>query len=233
MKNKNILAVVNLIHCLDLSSLKNQAVVANLVRAFGIVKWGPEVFGDDEVFKNREQDMAGIYQTPDQIAKALVYLSDFEIRTYLEVGVFQGGNFLFTSEYLKRFNPHIRCIGIDPTGYLNPEIKEIIEKDISMSVKSISSDAIAGQEFDLVFIDGEHTTEWITKDWNNVGKQAKMCMLHDIQETTCPEVVEFWNKLKAKKKVAEFLDHTSDVPLHGVGIIHNEDGKDAKKASVA
>ena len=222
MINKNILVVQNLVRCLDLASLKNPEVVANLVRAFGIVQWGPPAFGEDEVFKNSTPAMAGIYQTPGQIAKALVYLSDFEIKTYLEVGVFQGGNFLFVSEYLRRFNPSIRCIGADPTNFLNHEIQAIIEKEIFISFKSITSDAISGQEFDLVFIDGEHTTEWIEKDWNNVGKQAKICIIHDIQEPSCPDIVEFWGKLKgSKKKIAEFLDCTSEMPSQGIGIIHN------------
>jgi len=94
MKNKNIIAVRNLIRALDIESLKNPDVVANLIRAFGIVQWSVTgAFGDDEIFKNQTAEMAGIYQTPDQTAKALVYLSQFEINTYLEIGVFQGGNF--------------------------------------------------------------------------------------------------------------------------------------------
>lgn len=223
MKNKNIIAVQNLLRCLDLNSLRNAEVVANLVRAFGIVQWGPPVFGNDEIFKNRFGDMAGIYQTPDQIAKALVYLSDFEINSYLEIGVFQGGNFLFVSEYLRRFNPDVQCLGIDPTGYLNDEISAVIQKEDWLSFSDMTSDGLIGEKFDLVFIDGEHTGEWVRKDWENVGHHAKICMIHDIQETTCPEVVAFWKELKqtTSKGAIEFLDHTSLVPLQGIGIIHN------------
>ena len=230
IKNKNIIAVRNLIRTLDIQSLRNPEVVANLVRAFGIVQWGPEVFGDEEYFKNPYPYMAGIYQTPNQISKALVYLSDMEINTYLEIGVFQGGNFLFVSEYLRRFNPNIRCIGIDPTDFLNDEIKWLIDHETFISFKSINSDSVIGQEFDLVFIDGEHTTEWINKDWNNVGKFAKICIIHDIQETTCPDCIEFWNKLRqSKKKILEFLDYSSKIPTQGIGIIHNQkDLKDQK-----
>lgn len=221
MKNKNIIAVQNLIKCLDFGSLRNAEVVANLIRAFGIVQWGPDVFGGDEIFKNRFGDMAGIYQTPNQIAKALVYLSEFEINSYLEVGVFQGGNFIFVSEYLQRFNPNIQCLGIDPTGYLNDEIGIIIDRESWMSFnKTSTSDDLKGKKFDLVFIDGEHTGEWVRKDWENVGCHAKICMIHDIQETTCPDIIKFWATVKTEKSI-EFLDHTSPVPLQGIGIIHN------------
>jgi hypothetical protein len=222
MKNKNIIAIKNLIRCLDLENLKNPEVVVNLVRAFGIVQWGPPVFGEDERFKNASPDMAGIYQTPDQIAKALVYLSEFEINSYCEVGTFQGGNFIFVSEYLRRFNPDVRCLTIDPTNYLNAEVKEIIDAEEYLSFQGISSDEMAGQKFDLCFLDGDHTAKWIEKDWENVGRHAKICMFHDIQETTCPDIVEFWKKIKiTKKKTIEFLDYTSEVPLQGIGIIHN------------
>ena len=224
MKNKNIIAVRNLLRCLDIESLKNPEVVANLVRAFGIVQWGPDAFGKDEIFKNQSADMAGMYQTPDQIGKALVYLSNFKINSYLEVGVFQGGNFLFVYEYLRRFNPEIRCTGIDPTGHLNDEIRAIIETELFLSFKAITSDQLAGQEFDLVFIDGDHTAEWAKRDFENVGRHAKICMIHDIQEASCPGVVEFWETIKGKKAV-EFLDHTSEKPSQGIGIITKKGDK--------
>jgi hypothetical protein len=225
MKNKNIIAVSNLIQCLEIESLRNHIVVSNLVRAFGLVQWGPPVFGSEELFKNPSEDMAGIYQTPAQIAKALVYLSDIQINTFLEIGVFQGGNFLFMSEYLRRFNPDIRCFGIDPTNYINPEIRQIIDLSEWMRFASVTSDQIQGRRFDLVFIDGDHTENWIKRDYENVGRHAKVCMIHDIQETSCPDIVAFWNGLRMveDKVLVELLDCSTDVPLHGIGIIHGKE----------
>ncbi len=220
ISNKNIQAVRSLIRCLSTESLKNPEVVANLVRAFGIVQWGPPVFGQDEAFKNQSVDMAGIYQTPGQIGKALVYLSKFKINSYLEIGVFQGGNFVFVSEYLKRFNPEIKCYGIDPTNFLNPEIKEIIESEKFMSFKSAISDQIKGTKFDLVFIDGDHSAEWIKRDFENVGKLAKICMFHDIQEKSCPDVKVFWDNLDGNK--IEFLDSNAIPKVQGIGILHKK-----------
>lgn len=223
MKNKNVIAVRNLLRCLDLESLKAHEVIANLIRAFGIVQWGAPAFGLDEDFKNPSTDWAGIYQTPDQLAKALVYLSQFKIESYCEIGVFQGGNFMFVSEYLKRFNPEIKCIGIDPTNYMNIEIRYLIAAEDWMELSQVTSDPFRGRKFDLVFIDGEHSGGWVERDWKNLGQFAKICMFHDIQEVGCPEVVDFWAKLDRKgKKTAEFLDHTSENPSQGIGIIHNK-----------
>lgn len=223
MRNKNILAVQNLLRYLDIQSLRSPEVVANLVRAFGLVQWGPPVFGDDEVFKNAAADMAGIYQTPDQIGKAMVYLSGFKIDSFLEVGVFQGGNFLFMAEYLRRFNPDIYCLGIDPTNFLNLEIRTIIDSAKWLQFSPVTSDQIAGMKFGLVFIDGDHSETWLNKDYENVGCYAKICMFHDIQETSCPGTVKFWKALKAayNGETVEFLDHRTNIPFQGIGIVHH------------
>ena len=224
MKNKNIVVVQNLIRRLPIEVLKDSEVVANLVRAFGLVQWGTNSFGHDEMFKNPSVDMAGIYQTPMQIAEALVYVSDFKINSYLEVGVFQGGNFLFCSEYLRRFNPSIQCLGIDIGNHLNPEIKSIIEQEIFLSFKSMTSDKLAGRGYDLCLIDGDHTAAWIKRDWENVGTYAKICMLHDIQGPICPDVVAFWKKLKEDhpdNTIKECLSYT-EKPTQGIGIMHSK-----------
>ncbi len=221
MKNKNIIVVQNLLRCLDLESLRNSEIVANLIRAFGIMNWGPNTAGPEIAFIN--QGGASIGQTPDQIAKALVYLSKFRIDSFCEIGVMHGGNFLFCSEYLRRFNPGIQCLGIDPTNYLDAEIREIIEKEMWLTFKSVTSDQISGQVFDFVFIDADHTTSWIEKDWENVGRHAKICAFHDLQDPLWPDMAAFWTTLKDKKKEkVEFLNDPSGCKTHGIGIIYDK-----------
>jgi len=216
MKNKNIIVARNLIRCLDLDSLRNAEVVANLVRCFGIVAW-PQSTGPEMQFIVP----VGIAQTPQQIAKALVYVSQFKITSFCEIGVMHGGNFLFCSEYLRRFNSNIRCIGIDPADCLDPEIREIIEKEVWLSFKPSTSDDIAGMIFDLIFIDGDHTMPWLVRDWENVGRLSKICAFHDLQEPTCPDVAVFWEILNGENKEKfEFLDDPSGRKIHGIGIIH-------------
>lgn len=224
MKNKNIIAVRNLLRSIRPCCLREVDVVENLVRAFGIVQWGPPVFGYDELFKNPTTDMAGCYQTPRQIAEALVYLSQFKIERYGEIGVFQGGNFLFTSEYLRRFNPTISCVAVDPTNFLNDEIAQIIEEEPYLTFIPATSEALIGEPLDLVMIDGDHSAAWVRRDWRDVGQHAAICLIHDIQETTCPAVRRFWRELKKRypqRKTMEFLTHTSEKPAQGIGIIHN------------
>ncbi len=231
MKDKNIIVVQNFLRCLDLGSLKNSEVVANLVRTFGIMPWvhpGMIMTGPETEFIN-PQGMAAIGQTPDQIAKALVYLSAFKINSFCEIGVCYGGNFLFMSEYLRRFNPEIKCMGIDPTNYLDSKIREIIDLSDWMRFVSLTSDQLAGRKFDLVFIDGDHTGPWIAKDYENLGKFARFCMFHDIQETLWPDAIAHWAEMKGlpKKVAVEFLDCYPDRATHGIGIIYDKERKES------
>jgi hypothetical protein len=229
MKNKNIITVRNLIRCLNIDNLRNYEVVSNLVRTFGIMPWvhtGMPLSGPEEIFVN-PTGMAAIGQTPNQIAKALVYLSDFKIHSFCEIGICYGGNFLFMSEYLRRFNPDIECTGVDPSDYLDSEVKEIIDAEGWLHYEKVISDEIAGRKFDLVFIDADHTKEWIVRDYDNVGRYAHICMFHDVQETLWPDAVVEWNKLKSitDKEVMEFLDCEVGFTTHGIGMIHDRELK--------
>lgn len=235
---KTFIAVQSLIRQLPFESLKDPSIVANLVRAFGIVAWGPLTAGPETAFVT--SDNRGIAQTPDQIAKALVYLSQFQINTYCEIGVYHGANFLFCSEYLKRFNPTIRCLGVDPTveTYLDTDIKEVIDKEIWITIKSITSEDIKGEKFDYVFIDGDHVQPWVQRDWQNLGQHAKICGFHDLQDPGWPDVARYWERLRGNKDkvMVEFLDDLSNLKTHGIGIIHNKDidqSTPTKKGKVA
>lgn len=218
---KNFIAVQNLIRCLPLDALRDPLVVANLVRAFGIVAWGPRTIGPEVQFIN--PDNIGIAQTPDQIAKVLVYVSKFKINSYCEIGVYHGGNLLFSSEYLRRFNPNIKCYGVDPTGYFNLTIKELIDKELWITLKPLTSEDMKGEKFDYVFIDGDHVQPWPQRDYQNLGQHAKICAFHDLQDPGWPDVAIYWNYLKGNKDkvMVEFLDDLSNLKTHGIGIIHN------------
>jgi hypothetical protein len=225
MNNKNIIAVTNLLRCLDKTDLRNPEVVANLVRAFGIMNWGPRTAGPESVFIVPQGGGAAIGQTPGQIAELLTYLSVFNISTFCEIGIMHGGNFLFTSEYLRRFNPDIQCLGVDPTNYLNGEVKDIIDSNPYMRLLKETSDAIAGQKFDFVFIDADHVAPWPQKDYENVGQYAKFCAIHDLQDPMWPDVKVLWDTLQDEpgKSTITFLDDPSGCSTHGIGLLYDSE----------
>jgi hypothetical protein len=214
MTNKNITPVVNILRTIDIESLRNQIVIENLIRCFGLVYDVSEPFGDDNKYFAGDRQTTGIYQIPGQMAPALISLSYCHIKTYLEIGTFQGGAFVFTTEYLKRFGLELN-ISIDITSsYINDDIKPY------HYLAPGTSNVVKGQDFDLVMIDGDHAYESVKKDFENVGQYAKYCMIHDINEVSSPDVKTFFDEIKSNYHlVREFLYHSHGQNVQGIGIL--------------
>ena len=60
----------------------------------------------------------GMWQLPNQIAPTLLFLNQFKIRSYLEVGCAAGGTFMFTTELLRKTNAlqGATCVDVAPPG---------------------------------------------------------------------------------------------------------------------
>ena len=218
--NKNIEPVLTLIRKSSVESLRNEDYVIALIRAFGLTfeKKHPEDYGDDQKYMNGPGE-TGIYQTPSQFAKYLIYLSHQNINSYLEIGVYQGGTFLFTFNYLSRFTGGFTATALDITAkYMRNDIIPHIKLTIG------TSRMLKGNTYDLVFIDADHAYEAVKEDFNNVGVFAKICAFHDINNHQCPGSVKFWNEIKAKQGAIEFLTNSQNKCIHGIGLIHMYNG---------
>ena len=60
----------------------------------------------------------GMWQLPNQISPTLLFLNQFKIRSYLEVGCAAGGTFMFTTELLRKSNAlqGATCVDVAPPG---------------------------------------------------------------------------------------------------------------------
>ncbi len=174
------------------------------------------------------------WQYPNQFSKFLVSLSKLEINNYLEIGAGYGGTFIIVTEYLKRFNPHLKSYAIDPnyslimdiyTHEINQNTEYIL--DFSTSKRFIDLSTIV---WDISFIDGNHAFEGVSADYKLVKDNSNILVLHDIINDACPGVVSLWNILKKvyykKNKIDEFVEQYDEVLKNqnkkylGIGVIY-------------
>lgn len=88
---------------------------------------------------------------------------------YLEVGTFQGGSTLIVSAAMDASNNPGRITCVEPEPQINPEHWSQIENRATLVQgysPAVLSEAhrLAGQPFDFVFIDGDHTEAGVFRD---------------------------------------------------------------------
>lgn len=196
--------IIEVIRDSKLDLLTDKEYVCSLIRECGLHN-DPNV---NNLYGKHNQDYLvseGMIQIPEQLAGALIYLSDYLIDKYLEIGTFNGRSTLFITAYLTRFNPGLETLTVDNLRvFMNPyQHLKIIQHF------GTSSD-LNGRQSDLCFIDGDHSLDWVKRDYENVGKSAKIRMFHDILETEIinnykMDVKNFWQSIK-RPTSKEFTD---------------------------
>ena len=172
-----------------------------------------------------------MYQNPNQFSKYLLTLSKFNIKTYLEIGTFFGGSFITTVEYLMKLNPKFKyAVGIDVNYYIsmaiyadsNKKVRYLIMDSQSLAFKNYIN---RSPNFDLIFIDSDHSYEYCKRDFETVKGKAKMIALHDILEK---EVDDVWKYIKdSYNNEYTFLEFTNqylkDGKYMGIGLLIRKD----------
>ena len=156
--------------------------------------------------------VGSLHQKPAELARALLYLSDKGVASYIEVGCSKGSTLAVITAYLSRLNP-VASVGVD----IRPRVSwKRVESVVNVKFHVGTSDFFKGQKFDLCFVDGYHSFEWCERDFENVGKFSKFCMFHDIYDRYCPEVGVYYNQVKNNNSV-EFSSPPHDTM--GIGIL--------------
>jgi hypothetical protein len=161
----------------------------------------------------------GLWQQPDELAELLHYLQQQHIRSFLNIGTFNGRTFKFIADFLTAQNPNLVCVTVDieqhPTLVQAPEYQYVIG----------TSENFAHQRFDLVFIDGAHEYAAAMRDFTLVGQYAKFCVFHDIADQWISELpgggcTAVWKELKQQcaktHDIHEFV--TADKPTQTMGL---------------
>lgn len=152
----------------------------------------------------------------------------------LEIGTFKGGTLLIWSAIASK--EVITCDLAETT--LQKELYESLPPPGSNCVvtvltgdsheekfKKSISDRLDGRKVDFLFIDGDHTKEGVTKDFNDYKEFVRdggIIAFHDIvknQPLQTNQVYYLWKDLCTNSRTEEFIDHP-DQCGYGIGIIH-------------
>lgn len=175
------------------------------------------------------------WQYPNQFSKYLHYLSTQKIKSYVEIGCHKGGTFIITVEYLNRFNPVTRCLAVD--NWPRDIIKEYVAIRPEVTYLTTSSQSSAfydeylKQHWDLVLIDGDHSYQGATQDFELVKDRARLIAFHDITNSLCPGTQQIWADMRAKysaDRLQQWTDQYDEVLLRmrgsimGIGLVHEK-----------
>lgn len=132
------------------------------------------------------------------------------VTSYLEIGSKFGGSLRTVGRSLPKSS---RIVSVDLCrhgGDLPDCVHELNQVgQVATLISGNSADpavvsrVAAHAPFDAIFVDGDHTLEGVTADWENYGKMGRVVAFHDISWSRPPgweghriHVPEFWNAVK-------------------------------------
>jgi hypothetical protein len=182
------------------------------------------VFGKDERWMNFHSD--GLFQIPRQLARFMILAAEHSPSSLIEIGTNNGWTACVLTGYLRRFVPRFQAVTLDVVDHF--ALRSWATKNLPLQFSlGQTSDDFKGRAFDLCFIDGDHSWEWVSRDYENVGRFARVCAFHDINDAATDRMEgggssRHWAWLKATRGNAgafhEILDHSDSKPVMGIGV---------------
>ncbi len=226
-----VVAGIRKIQAASPEALRSLEWLVQMIREVGLVP-----VPDAEITYEGETDwlnssQQGLIQLPREYARWLLLLAELRPATYLEIGTFNGATASLAAAFLQRFNPAFSATTLDvwPAFVFYHEVRGLIP--LRYVVGKTSFD-FAAEKFDAVFIDGDHSFEWAWADYQNVGRAAKVCALHDVNNAPYRDlafggVCGVWDLLKRDEAApgitfTEIFEHPSR-EIMGIGVRINRD----------
>jgi len=163
----------------------------------------------------------GLWQTPKQLSQFLIFITDKNVETYLDIGTFSGWTITTVIIYMKRFG----IKKVDTYDIYKGCADELLglwkELDLPITYYLGDTSKIL-QNYDLIFIDGDHDTGVFT-DFETYKSRGRFIVFHDINDAFCPRVRECWATIKKEFSndgiFHEFTYHPNGFSLMGIGVV--------------
>lgn len=123
----------------------------------------------------------GVQQIPTEYIDFLMYVAKLGIKSAIEVGVWYGASSYFMAAVLQRANPDFKMTMVDSEDRLigYPEFAAVL--NLEKRVPATAEDC-AGEVYDFVFIDGDHSYAGVQRDFLLLGRHARRAVaFHDVR----------------------------------------------------
>lgn len=164
-------------------------------------------------------------QVPEEALWLAYHMVEWNVKTVLEIGTWQGGSAAMWAAIGAKVvtvdkNPLRERAGwslLQDAGLCQfPDVIHIVaDSQLSSTVDLLRRD------YDLVFIDGDHTYEGVRRDWENYGPMGKCVAFHDIADWR----VDYpkWGPAKLYKELKDQFANTIELVTTtdgcGIGVI--------------
>lgn len=199
--------------------------LADVMREVGLVSvpGAERTYGKEAEYLNSSQQ--GLIQIPREFARFLVLTGEHRPASYLEIGCFNGATACLATAYLQRFNPAFYAVTIDlfPAFVFYHEVRNLLPLRYEVGVTSFD---FREHPFDAVFIDGDHSFEWAWADYQNCGRSAHICAMHDVNNAPylelhmggAPAAWELVKQQETNARIEEIFEHPEGEAFMGIGM---------------
>jgi len=179
--------------------------------------------GFDEAYGIARQ--VGITQKPEEIAWLFERVREAQPRTVLEIGLDRGGTFFLWSR-ASADDAHLIAIDTSPPGFLGEWSPfPLVRRSFARSRQRITllmgcdshatrtydrvRDMTSGRALDFLFIDGDHTYEGVSMDFDTYSglvRPGGLVAFHDVSQSSTPYtdgVARFWREFVQQHETEE------------------------------